>query len=126
MLNIDSFSTPGTIIRNNVFSHTKYNLGRFKSNGGQIVNNTFSFAGNRNLEISPLLQFFEGNLPLVADVVVTGNTITGEGAAPIHCSTMCGRGLPNASVPKCPTCDRSAFTRNVSVLLSGSYPNGSA
>ena len=69
----------GTIIRNNTFAHTKYNLGRFKSNGGQIVGNRFSYAGVPNLEISPLLQFFEGNLPFVRDVLVEANVIMGEG-----------------------------------------------
>ena len=49
-----------------------------------------------NLEISPLLQFFEGNLPVVRDVVVSGNTFTGEGNHPIHCSTMCGRDAPGS------------------------------
>ena len=117
LVNIDSFSTPGTIIRNNTFSHTKYNLGRFKSNGGQIINNRFSHAGAANLEISPLLQFFEGNLPVVRDVLVSGNTITGEGVAPIHCSTMCGRDTPNSTNTKCPLCGRqSSFTSNVSVV----------
>ena len=27
LVNIDSFSTPGTVIRNNSFGYTKYNLG---------------------------------------------------------------------------------------------------
>ena len=77
LVNIDSFATPGTVIKNNHFEHSKYNLGRFKSSAGQIVNNTFSHA-SANLEISPLLQFFEGPLPVVHDVVVSGNTFIGE------------------------------------------------
>ena len=117
LVNIDSFSTPGTTIRNNVFAHTKYNLGRFKSNGGVIVNNTFSHAGVSNLEISPLLTYFEGNIPLVRDVVVSGNTISGEGTSPIHCSSMCGRALPAGNTAVCPLCSNAnAFSTNVSVF----------
>ena len=116
LVNIDSFSTPGTVIRNNTFAHTKYNLGRFKSNGGTIANNTFSFAGTANLEVSPLLSYFEGNLPLVRDVTVSGNTIFGEGPSPIHCSTMCGRAMPAANSTVCPLCANSAFAQNVSVF----------
>ena len=116
LVNIDSFSTPGTVIRNNNFSFTKYNLGRFKSSGGQILNNHFSHAGSANLEISALLQYFEGPLPIVRDVVVSGNTIVGEGADPIHCSTMCGRDLPGLNgTALCPDCEHSAFATNISV-----------
>ena len=53
LVNIDAFSTPGTVIRNNRFNGSKYNLGRFKSNGGAIINNSFTHAG-ANLEITPL------------------------------------------------------------------------
>eukprot|EP01052_Picozoa_sp_SAG31_P026164 SAG31_NODE_2351_length_5889_cov_1.999482_5_plen_486_part_00 len=115
LVNIDSFSTPGTIIRNNTFSNTKYNLGRFKSDGGVIADNTFYHAGVPNLEISPLLTFFEGGLPFVRDVLVTGNKIVGEGTAPIHCSTMCGRALPAKNSTMCPLCSNSAFAKNISV-----------
>ena len=115
LVNIDSFSTPGTIIRNNIFGYTKYNLGRFKSRAGQIINNSFTHA-SANLEISPLLQFFEGPLPIVQDVVVSGNTFTGEGSDPIHCSTMCGRNLPGMNgTALCPSCDHSPFVTNISI-----------
>jgi hypothetical protein len=125
LVNIDSFSTPGTVIRNNSFSYSKYNLGRFKSNGGVIANNTFAHAGTPNLEISPLLSYFEGNLPLVRDVVVSGNTIVGEGPSPVHCSTMCGRALPEENSTVCPLCSgtNSAFATNVSVHGNHFYPS---
>lgn len=92
LVNLDSFSTPGTVIRNNTFSTTRYHLGRFKSNGGAIVNNTFLPPGNQ-LELSPLLQYFEGNLPVVRDVVVSGNTVVlngGKPGAPVPDPFYCG------------------------------------
>ena len=104
LVNLDAFSTPRSVVRNNSFTGTRYNLGRWKSNDGVIANNSFASAGAPNLEISPLLQFFEGNLPLVRGVTVEGNMIVGEGANPIHCSAMCSRDLPNASNPYCPEC----------------------
>lgn len=93
----------------------RYNLGRFKSSAGQIINNTFTHA-SPNLEISPLLQFFEGPLPVVRDVIVAGNTFKGEGSDPIHCSTMCGRDLPRMNgTALCPSCEDSPFVMNISV-----------
>jgi hypothetical protein len=122
LVNVDSFSTPGTVIRNNIFAHTKYNLGRFKSNGGVIANNTW-LTGGSNLEISPLLTYFEGNLPLVRDVIVAGNTIIDTTSLdPIHCSTMCGRALPAANSTVCPLCTNSAFAKNVSVIGNHLFP----
>ena len=116
LVNIDSYSTPGTVIRNNFFAHTKYNMGRFKSNGGVIANNTW-LTGGGNLEISPLLMYFEGNLPLVRDVVVSGNTVLDTTCLdPIHCSTMCGRSLPASNSTVCPMCANSAFAKNVTLM----------
>lgn len=118
LVNIDSFSTPGTIIRNNVFNGSKYNIGRFKSNGGLIINNTFTGAGSRNLEITPLPWYFEGNLPLVRDVIVSGNTFLAEGTAPIHCSPYCGQTAPpkNSSCALCTVCQHdSPWAANISV-----------
>eukprot|EP00040_Diaphanoeca_grandis_P015858 m.81458 g.81458 ORF g.81458 m.81458 type:complete len:461 (+) comp25420_c0_seq1:117-1499(+) len=117
LVNIDSFSTPGTVIRNNTFIKTRYNLGRFKSNGGSIINNTFSGAGVQNLEITPLLQYFEGNLPYVRDVTVSGNTINGEGLHPIHCSAFCSNTCPPFTCAKCADCAHdSPWAVNVSVV----------
>jgi len=115
LVNIDSFSTPGTIIRNNTFNQTKYNLGRFKSNGGAIVNNTF-YSGSENLEITPLLQYFEGNLPYVRDVVVAGNTIVGQGVYPFHCSPFCNSKCKAGTCAACSDCSQdSAWAHNISV-----------
>ena len=122
LVNVDSFSTPGTIVRNNTFNNTRYNLGRFKSNGGRIVNNTFSRAGVPNLEITPLLQYFEGNLPTVRDVVVEGNVITGEGAFPIHCSPFCSNACPYGNCSKCPDCGHDSAWA-VNITLSGNTVN---
>jgi hypothetical protein len=96
-------------------AHPSSCAGRFKSSGGQIVDNTFEHA-SANLEISPLLQFFEGPLPVVRDVVVSGNTFIGEGNDPIHCSTMCGRDLPGMNgTALCPSCEHSTFVANISI-----------
>lgn len=117
LVNLDSFSTPGTVIRNNNFSDSRYNIGRFKSSGGAIVNNTFSGAGTKNLEITPLLQYFEGPLPLVRDVVVSGNTIVGEGDAPIHCSPFCSNSCLPHTCSRCDLCEHdAAWTANVTVV----------
>jgi hypothetical protein len=124
IVNLDSFSTPGTIVRNNSFTHTRYNLGRFKSNGGAIINNTLTVAGVPNLEITPLLQYFEGNLPFVRDVVVSGNTIIGEGDHPIHCSPFCSKACPYGECAKCPSCDHdSPWAVNISVVGNRIIPS---
>lgn len=117
LVNVDSFSTPGTVIRNNTFTNTRYNLGRFKSAGGAIVNNSFSRAGAHNLEITPLLQYFEGPV-LVRDVTVAGNTFAGVGATPVHCSPFCNpKTCPYGNCSKCPDCarDYSPWATNTTV-----------
>jgi hypothetical protein len=120
LVNIDAFSTPGTIIRNNHFNGSKYNLGRFKSNGGAIINNTFTHAG-ANLEITPLPWYFEGNLPVVRDVLVADNTFIGEGTDPIHCGPYCGQTRPpkNSKCAKCAVCAHgSPWTTNITVAAN--------
>ena len=107
----------GTIIRNNTFKFSKYNIGRFKSNGGSITNNTFSLTGSHNLEITPLLQYFEGNLPLVKNIIVADNTFIGEGEYPIHCSPFCqGKCQPGTGCSNCTLCSTDTpWASNVSV-----------
>ena len=50
LVNIDAFSTPGTVIQNNNFSYTKYNLGRFKS--------TFSSSTTSPNQVATVLGLF--------------------------------------------------------------------
>jgi hypothetical protein len=116
LINIDSISTPGTVIRNNTFIHSKYHFGRFKSNGGRIINNTFLLTSSQ-IEVSPLLQFFEGNLPVVRDVVIAGNTFVGESpkiTMPILCSPMSCGGKSGVPCVACP--QDSPFSKNITVF----------
>jgi hypothetical protein len=117
LVNLDSFSTPGTVIRNNTFIRSKYHLGRFKSNGGRIVNNTFLLTSSQ-LEMSPILEFFEGNLPVVRDVVVADNMVTNESpsiTSPILCSPLTCGGKQWQDVP-CVACPQdSPFSKNITV-----------
>jgi hypothetical protein len=115
LVNIDSISTTGTVIRNNTFSRSKYHLGRFKSNGGRIVNNTFLLTSSQ-LEVSPLMQFFEGSLPVVRDVIVADNTVVNESprvTMPILCSPMTCGGTTGVPCIACP--QDSPFTKNITV-----------
>ena len=117
LVNLDAFSTPGTVIRNNRFNVSRYNIGRFKSNGGRIINNTFTRAG-ANLEITPLPWYFEGNLPRVHDVIISGNTFIGEGPDPIHCGPYCGQTRPpkNSTCAVCGVCATdSPWAANITV-----------
>ena len=121
LVNIDSFSTPGTVVRNNTFVNTRYNIGRFKSSGGAIVNNSFSQAGVQNLEISPLLQYFEGPIPFVRDVEISGNVFSDGNRSgfehPVHCSPFCSGTCPPFTCSRCADCTApdNAWTVNISV-----------
>jgi len=121
LVNIDSFSTPGTVVRNNSFVNTRYNIGRFKSSGGAIVNNSFAKAGVQNLEITPLMQYFEGPLPFVRDVEISGNVFSDGNRSgyehPVHCSPFCGGKCPPFSCSRCANCAApgNAWTVNISV-----------
>lgn len=85
---VDEINMAGAVIRNNTFTKTACNLGRFKSPGGSITGNRFSDASLRNLEVTPLLQWFEG--PIVLDgMQIENNIFTGVGADPIHCGPLC-------------------------------------
>ena len=90
VVSVDEQSSAGAVIRNNVFSHTACNLGRFKSPGGSIEGNSFSHASLRNLELTELLQYYEGPVRLDG-IVVRGNTFSGAGPDPIHCGPLCER-----------------------------------
>ena len=88
MVQIDSISNAGTMLRNNIFTNTSCNLGRYKSSNSIIDGNTFINAVIPNLELTWLPQFFEGPVHL-ENVSVTNNRIKGEGAVPIHCGPWC-------------------------------------
>lgn len=100
LVNLDSFATPGTVVRNNVFANSRYHMGRFKSTGGSIVNNTFMPPYMAQLEVAPLLSFFEGNLPVARDVLVADNVVGYAGAEPadpFYCAPMAIRPQVNCS-----------------------------
>ena len=85
---MDEISSAGAVLRNNTFTHTACNLGRFKSPHGYITGNTFSDASLWNLELTSLLPWFEG--PIVLDgIQVNDNVFAGVGADPIHCGPLC-------------------------------------
>jgi hypothetical protein len=86
---IDSIPNSGTVLRNNTFTDTNCNLGRFKSSHSEISGNVFTNAKIPSLELSWLPQFFEGPV-ILENVSVAGNTIEGESTTPIHCGPGCG------------------------------------
>jgi len=88
LVQIDSISNAGTVLRNNLFSNTSCNLGRYKSSDSIIEGNTFRHAVIPNLELSWLPQFFEGPIHL-DNVSVKDNVVEGEGPTPIHCGPWC-------------------------------------
>merc|ERR1712160_193372 len=88
LVQIDSISNAGTVLRNNLFTNTSCNLGRYKSSDSIIEGNTFRRARIPNLELTWLPQFFEGPIHLV-NVSVENNVIEGEGSTPIHCGPWC-------------------------------------
>merc|ERR1712167_439652 len=99
------------------------------SDGGAIINNTFSHAGW--LEITPLLQYFEGKLPYVRDVTVSGNTFAGDcgGATDswqcVHCSPgdFCNSKCPPHNCSKCIDCAKdSPWAKNISVSHNHMMP----
>ena len=89
LVQIDTMSNAGAVLRNNTFVSTSSNIGRFKSSHSVIEGNTFSHASIKNLELSWLPQFFEGPV-ILSNVTVANNNIEGEGAVPIHCGPFCG------------------------------------
>ena len=78
LVNIDTISGAGAVIRNCEFSVTACNLGRTKSSNSIITNNTFRLAASRNLEVTGLQIWFEGPL-YISNVSITDNTFIGEG-----------------------------------------------
>jgi hypothetical protein len=78
LVNIDSINGSGAVFRNNTFSLTNCNVGRWKSSNGVLHNNTFEFAKLRNLEICSLPSWFEGPI-WIRNVTISGNTFIGEG-----------------------------------------------
>ena len=85
---IDTISNAGTVFRNNLFTDTHCNLGRFKSSDALLENNTFRNAHIPNFEITWLPQFFEGPIQ-VTNVTLARNTFEGESKVPIHCGPWC-------------------------------------
>lgn len=64
LVNIDSISGAGAVIRDCHFSVTACNLGRTKSSNSLITNTTFSFAASKNLEVTGLQIWFEGKFQI--------------------------------------------------------------
>jgi len=89
LVQIDTMSNAGAVLRNNVLTDTRCNLGRFKSSDSRIEGNVFRRAAIKSLELSWLPQFFEGPVVL-SNVLVANNTIEGEGPTPVHCGPFCG------------------------------------
>ena len=89
LVQIDTISNAGTIIRNSLLTDTNCNLGRFKSSDSVIEGNTFRNADIKNLELAWLPQFFEGPV-ILHNVSVANNVVQGEGPVPIHCGPFCG------------------------------------
>eukprot|EP01050_Picozoa_sp_SAG11_P017668 SAG11_NODE_2571_length_3211_cov_4.163239_5_plen_187_part_00 len=89
LVQIDSIPNSGTVLRNNTFTDTNCNLGRFKSSHSQILGNVFKNAKIPSLELAWLPQFFEGPV-MLKNVSVAENTIEGESETPIHCGPGCG------------------------------------
>ena len=111
---VDEIGSAGAVLRNNNFTHTACNLGRFKSAGGAVVGNIFSHASLKNLELTELLQWYEGPIRL-GGIVVEGNTFVRVGGDPVHCGPLCEMRSANGSecmaqagtAAACPAC-RSA------------------
>ena len=116
LVQIDSISNAGTVLRNNLFTNTSCNLGRYKSSDSVIEGNTFVNGRIPNLELTWLPQFFEGPVRL-KNVSVADNIIRGEGAVPIHCGPWCENpscvGPPNfgpwaeKTCAACPDCTKA-------------------
>ena len=87
LVNIDSISGRGAVIRNCSFSVTACNLGRTKSSDSIITGTTFSRAKDKNLEVTGLQVWFEGPLA-IENVTITENTLVGEGHDIIHVSKL--------------------------------------
>jgi len=118
LVQIDSISNAGTVLKNNTFTDTNCNLGRLKSSNSLIEGNTFRNADIKSLELSWLPQFFEGPI-LLSNVTLRGNTFEGAGDHPIHCGPFCGSQQclygksdgPNGTwtkkgCPQCPDCSQ--------------------
>ena len=116
MVEINTISNAGTVLRNNRFTDTNCNLGRFKSSHSIIEGNTFQNAKIPSLELAWLPQFFEGPV-ILSNVSVSRNIIEGEGMQPIHCGPGCGaetclydsrdrptRPWSTTGCPQCPDC----------------------
>lgn len=83
LVSIDTVNGSGTIFRNNRFSRSNCNCGRWKSSGGLLHNTTFEYARLRNLEIYPLPSWFEGPTQ-ISNVTIRGNTFIDEGQGVVH------------------------------------------
>jgi hypothetical protein len=117
IVTVDTITTGGTQLINNVFSNTNCNFGRFKSPGSIIRGNTFRGARNENLEITPLPQWFEGPVN-VRDIDIEDNVfyVHDSHQLPIYCGPLCEHpGCPYGRCRQCPLCDNhdSAWTKNV-------------
>ena len=91
ILTVDELGSANALLRNNTFSQSACNIGRLKSEGSRVTNNTFMQATLRNLEVTPLLQYFEGPLHKLGNIDISNNIFIGEGAHPVHCGPLCER-----------------------------------
>ena len=117
IVTIDTIASAGTRIMHNTFLHNDCNLGRFKSSGGVIQDNTFQQANKANLEITPLPQWFEGPVH-VQNILIADNVFIGEGPIlPVHCGPLCENpNCPYSSCQQCPTCQHdTAWTTNITL-----------
>ena len=130
MVEIDTISNSGAVLRGNTFTDTNCNLGRYKSSHNVIEGNAFMNAKIPSLELAWLPQFFEGPVVL-QNVSVTGNTIRGEGKQPVHCGPGCGLqtclytaqdkstgNWTNAGCPQCADCfaGDTQWTKDIRLL----------
>lgn len=116
MVQIDTISNAGTVLKNNLFTDTNCNLGRYKCSDSLIEGNTFRNAAIQSLELSWLPQFFEGPV-MLSNVTLASNTFQSQGKHPIHCGPFCGSEQclydksdqptgtwTNGGCPQCPDC----------------------
>ena len=78
LINIDTINGSGAVFRNNRFTRTNANCGRWKSSNSLIINNTFEYAKLHNLEVCSLPSWFEGPV-WITNVTLSDNTFIGEG-----------------------------------------------
>jgi hypothetical protein len=130
LISIDTINSSGAVFRNNSFSRSNCNCGRWKSSGGVLQNNTFAYAHLHNLELCPLPNWFEGPIE-ISNVTIRGNVFIDEGKDVIHPGPTArevvlidNRYLPSPVVPADSILDEWLVALSESVPLSEqrSYP----